>query len=210
MSGEPVLLLHGLWMRRPAMWALARCLRQAGYVPEPHPYATILGDLIDERRRLAQHWASLGPRVHVIGHSLGGHLALATATAFAAQLPPGRIICLASPLAGSSVARQLRQHAWGRPLMGRAGPVLTAAVSVPAGREVASIAGQRRFGAGSWLAQLDSPHDGTVSVAETRIDGLAAHTVIPASHSGIVFSQRVQQLCLNFLREGGLTDSPTA
>ena len=32
MSGEPVLLLHGLWMGRPAMWALARRLRQAGYV----------------------------------------------------------------------------------------------------------------------------------------------------------------------------------
>lgn len=203
-SATPVLLLHGLWMGRPAMWALQRRLRAAGFAPLTWGYRSIFGDLQRESDRLAGDWKALGSPVHVVGHSLGGHLALATAERHAGQLPAGRIVCLASPLAGSCVARQLRQHAWGRPLMGCAGLPLTSPVRVSAGHAVASIAGQRAFGAGSWLAELPAPHDGTVSVAETRIEGLSAHAIVPASHSGIVFNRKALAMVVSFLRDGRL------
>ena len=40
-SRERVILLHGLWMRRPALWPLARRLRASGFDVDLFPYATL-------------------------------------------------------------------------------------------------------------------------------------------------------------------------
>jgi hypothetical protein len=39
-------------------------------------------------------------------------------------------------------------------------------------------------------------------VWETRLAGLADHAVVPASHSGLVFSEQVAGLVANFLECG--------
>ncbi len=214
MSGEPggvpVLLLHGLWMGRPALWPLAQHLRAAGFQPLLHGYPTILGDPARERSRLGERWRGLGQYVHVVGHSLGGHLAIATLAEADPPLPTGRIVCLASPLAGSCVARRLGSGRWGGLLMGRAGPQLTETVAVPPGREVASIAGDHAMGLGRLFSQFDGPSDGTVSVAETRIAGLAAHATVAASHSGIIFNRQAARLTLQFLLRGEFASATPA
>lgn len=191
-------------MGRPALWPLAQRLRAAGFEPRLHGYPTILGDPARERARLQEQWRSLGEQVHLVGHSLGGHLALATLAEADGQLPPGRIVCLASPLAGSSVARRLRDGRWGGLLMGRAGPQLSETVSIPPGREVASIAGDHAVGLGKLFSHFDGPNDGTVSVEETRIPGLTAHASVAASHSGIMFNREAAELTTRFLLHGVL------
>ena len=50
---------------------------------------------------------------------------------------------------------------------------------------------------------FDGPHDGTVSVAETRVPGLADHVVVRASHSGLLFSDEVVRQVAGFLRGDG-------
>jgi hypothetical protein len=52
------------------------------------------------------------------------------------------------------------------------------------------------------FAQFTEEHDGTVAVAETQLDGLADHVVVPASHSGLLFSEEVARQAAAFLREG--------
>jgi pimeloyl-ACP methyl ester carboxylesterase len=210
------MLLHGLWMGRPALWPLAQHLRAAGFQPQLHGYPTILGDPARERRRLRERWCALGPEAHLVGHSLGGHLAIATLAEAVADpdggppLPPGRIVCLASPLAGSSVARRLGRGRWGGLLMGRAGPQLSETVAIPQNREVASIAGDHAIGLGRLFGQFDGPNDGTVSVAETRIPGLAAHATVASSHSGIMFNRQAAELTLQFLLRGAFTATAAA
>jgi pimeloyl-ACP methyl ester carboxylesterase len=197
---ETVILLHGLWMRRPVLWPLASRLRTAGFAPRLFAYATILGDPRQALPRLAAvvRGCGAGP-VHLVGHSLGGVLALALHAAHA-DLPPGRIVCLGAPIAGSRAARRLGElHL---PLAGRSRTLLEQGVALPAGREVGMLAGSRGMGGGQWITRFDGPHDGSVAVAETRVHGLADHLVLPVSHSGLMFAPAAAAATVQFLRCG--------
>ncbi|PKL94433.1 MAG: alpha/beta hydrolase, partial [Gammaproteobacteria bacterium HGW-Gammaproteobacteria-8] len=77
---------------------------------------------------------------------------------------------------------------------------------LPAQREVGAIAGTASFGLGRLFARLEPPHDGTVSVAETRIDGLADHLELPVSHTGLVLSRPVADAVARFLHQGRFGD----
>ena len=67
---------------------------------------------------------------------------------------------------------------------------------------VGVVAGNRPRGIGGWFVRMDDASDGTVTVAETRLPGLAAHCVVPASHTGLVFSADAARQAAHFLREG--------
>lgn len=73
---------------------------------------------------------------------------------------------------------------------------------MPLAIEIGAIAGTRRLGVGMAFARLDNPNDGVVTVAETRLPGLADHLVLPVSHSGMLFSARVAREVCAFLRAG--------
>lgn len=205
----PVLVLHGLWMRRPVLWPLARRLRTAGFLPQLFPYATLWRSAEQAVPRLRQQLIALGPGpVHLVGHSLGGVTALA-ALQDADQLPPGRVVCLGSPINGSAAARGIRRHRLGL-LVGRSGPLLERGVQVPAGRDVGMIAGTLALGGGRWVADLGLSHDGSVGVEETRQAGLVDHLQLRVSHSGLIFSQPVAEATINFLRNGRFAAADTA
>jgi pimeloyl-ACP methyl ester carboxylesterase len=197
---DTVLLLHGLWMRRPAMWVMARRLREAGFAPRLFPYSTILFDPIAALPRLtAVLQAQQSGTVHLVGHSLGGVLALAL-HAREPDLPAGRIVCLGSPIAGSLAARRLGELRL--PLAGRSRALLEQGVPLPAGREVGMIAGTRESGGGKWVARFPGPNDGSVGVEETRSPGLADHVTLPVSHTGLIFSPAAASATAQFLRSG--------
>lgn len=198
---ESLVLLHGLWMRRPALWWLARRLRAAGFDVHLFAYASLWGAPERAAHRLAELLRGLGPGpVHVVGHSLGGVTALAALQRYR-DLPPGRVVTLGSPLAGSRAARGLEQRGL-RLLAGRSLPMLKQGVQIPPGREVGSIAGIHGQGAGQWVARFDGLHDGTVQVSETRLPGLADHLCLPLSHSGLMFSAAAAEAAVRFLRHG--------
>lgn len=194
-------MLHGLWMRRPAMWPLALRLRRAGFAVSLFPYATLWASpqASCERLAAAMRAAGAGP-VHLVGHSLGGVTALAM-LAQARDLPPGRVVCLGAPIAGSQVASSLRSPGLAR-LVGRSLPLLREGVRLPSTRQVGAIAGTLGVGAGRWISSLARPNDGTVAVAETRLPGLADHICVAASHSGLLVSPEAARQCVAFLRQG--------
>ncbi len=201
-----MLLLHGLLMRRPALLPLARRLRALGYDTRLFTYSSLWNRPETSVAALRARLRELGRdgSVHVVAHSLGGLIAAAALDDAdgADPLPPGRLVCLGSPIAGSAAARGLREKRLGL-VSGRSGGLLREGLArLPPGREVGMIAGTRALGLGRMFGRFEGENDGTVAVAETRLPGLAAHATIPCSHTGLVFSEAAAGLVDRFLRHG--------
>ena len=76
------------------------------------------------------------------------------------------------------------------------------------GVEVGSIAGRLPFGVGRLLGPFPEPNDGTVAVAETKIDGLTDHVVLPVSHVALLWSASVAEQVEHFLDHGRFRHEP--
>lgn len=180
-----------------------------GYEAHTFTWPSVRGTLAGNTHLLGDFLAELGPApLHLVGHSLGGVLIL-NLLAQGAALPPGRVVCLGSPLCGSRAAASLRTHRWGAPVLGNtiAGCVLEDTASrwtraVPGSREIGIIAGTRPLGIGRWITTFDEPCDGTVAVSETRLPGAADHIELPVTHMGMLLSGRVADQTAAFLRQG--------
>jgi len=202
---DHVVLLHGLWMRGFALAMLHRRLLEAGFQVDRFDYLSVAATqerILDQLHARMLALGADGAPVHLVGHSLGGLLALRAC--LHDGLPPGRVVCLGSPLKGSAAARGFA--AWGRGgevLLGHNRALLEQGFERWDGpREVGVIAGRTPLGLGVVLGQLDGEHDGTVAVEETRLPGLAAHCVMEVNHTGLLFSAEVAQRAAGFLREG--------
>ena len=197
-----VLLMHGLLMRSPALLPLSWRLQKAGFAPEFFSYSTLWRAPGEAMERLAMRLYAMGPEpVHIVAHSLGGLIALETLNRYQ-KLPPGRVVCMGSPIAGSTAARGLAGKGLGV-IAGRSGTLLRGGlVSLPPGRQVGMIAGARSLGLGKFFSTFDGQNDGTVMVWETRLAGLAEHAIIESSHSGLVLSEQAAALAAAFLETG--------
>ncbi len=204
---ERVILLHGLWMRAAALAPLAQRLRAAGFAPETFDYHSLRGgpDAAAQRLRDLIYDSQGGP-VHLVGHSLGGLVALEVArqiTEREGSSPIGRVVCLGSPLRGSAAAVSMVRH-WGTGwLMGDSAALLQRGLENWCGRcEVGVIAGKLPVGLGFLLGGLARPHDGTVTVAETELPGIHGHCVVSTSHTGLLLSGPATRQTVAFLRHG--------
>ncbi len=202
---EHVILLHGLWMRGFALSMLHRRLIEAGFRVHRFDYLSVAATqqrILDRLQARMTALATEADAVHLVGHSLGGLLALRAC--LDGELPPGRIVCLGSPLKGSAAARGFA--AWGRGgevLLGHNRELLEQGFECwEGGREVGMIAGCTPLGLGAMLGHFSGEHDGTVAVEETRLSGLTAHCVVEVNHTGLLFSAEVAQRVARFLRQG--------
>jgi pimeloyl-ACP methyl ester carboxylesterase len=200
-STTRVVLVHGIWNAKSWLAPLARRLRGEGFEVEVFGYPSILGGPEPAIAALIERLKG-GPPVHVVGHSLGGLIGM-EALRRAPDLPVQRMVCLGSPLRGSGAARSLGQRAWTAPVLGRSGALLQAGCPDWQGRTpVGMVAGNVARGIGLLITRFDGESDGTVGMAETRLPGLAAHCVVAASHTGLVFSDAAARQAARFLREG--------
>lgn len=150
-----------------------------------------------------------GPRVHFVGHSLGGVVAARMLgwDGFGRERlrGVGRLVCLGSPLVACHGADVLLAHRWTRLLAGRTLADLCAEGGLgrwPGPTEIGILAGDVGLGFGRLLGGLPRPHDGTVSVAETRLPGATAHRVLHATHMSLLWSPEVADETVRFLRTG--------
>ena len=121
-----------------------------------------------------------------------------------AKVPPGRVVLLGSPVKGSLAARNLvaKHLGW---ILGRSGPDGLAEEYDPkwsGRRELGVIAGTGGFGLNPLRHDLPDPHDGLVTVEETRLAGATDYVEIKTTHTGLLFNPEVAEQVIIFLRQG--------
>jgi len=208
--GYTVVCVHGLWSHGAGMYLVKRRLeREYGMRVLLFSYPSVRGTLDDNAARLAEFIRREDlPAAHLVGHSLGGVVALRMLAKAPAAMP-GRIVCIGSPLTGSRAATFLSRQDWAEPFIGHtvsAGVVAEAAnrwaSAVCATRDVGIIAGTVSMGLGRIVAEFDEPNDGTVAVSETRLEGAKDHICLPVSHYGMLVSPQVADQAAAFLKRG--------
>jgi len=202
MSAEPVVLVHGIWVRGFIMRPLAKALRAAGFDTHIYSYPSTRLPLSEQAMGLADFVRCNGlESSHFLAHSMGGLL-----LRHLVAREPGmfrRAVTLCSPLTGSYLARSLRERHLHR-LMGKTwlrgldGDLPPWPDSVPLG----SLAGSRPMGIGHLLARYHEPNDGTVLVAETRLPQLADWKLMPHSHTGMLYAGDAAREAAHFLHQG--------
>ncbi|WP_225029308.1 lipase family protein [Xinfangfangia pollutisoli] len=210
-----VLLIHGLARTARSLGPMGLALRAAGYRVEPLAYPSTKAPAEALVAQVAQAIAAGATRrpagpLHAVTHSMGA-LILRDWLARSAPDNFGRAVLLGPPNHGSELVDRLG----GDPRLGPAFRLLNG----PAGLDLGTGPGSwpNRLpppahpmgviaGTGSvspWFsALLPGPDDGKVTVASTRMEGMADHLVLPVSHTWMMMDPRVIRQVLAFLREG--------
>jgi pimeloyl-ACP methyl ester carboxylesterase len=209
-----VVLLHGIARSARSFRKMQAALEAAGY-------ATLNLDYRSRERSLEALVADIHPAIlafaagvdgplHFVAHSMGGLLARAY---IARQQPQrlGRVLMLGPPNNGSEIADRFRHLALYRAFFGPAGQQLatrpdaaTRALLPPPNYELGIIAGDRSIYPIASLF-LPASNDGRVSVASTRLGGMADHIVIATAHPLLVRNPQAIAQTIVFLRSGRFT-----
>jgi hypothetical protein len=200
--------VHGLWLTGLEGGLLRKRLaRDLDAETRAFSYPSVVSSITDNAQALAKFL--LGTRadtLHLVGHSLGGLVILKLfEQGYDAGLPPGRIVLLGSPLAGSRAAHHVARLPFGRKILGRGvdEELLNARHRRWNGqRELGVIAGALSIGLGRLVGATGAPGDGTIFVEETRLEGITQHLVLRVSHTGLPLSPEVARQTGMFLRTG--------
>jgi pimeloyl-ACP methyl ester carboxylesterase len=210
LANETVICVHGYLSHGAGMYLIKRRLeREYGMRVLLFSYPSVRGALDENAASLAAFIIEHGSATtHIIGHSLGGVLALRMHVNNPVFLP-GKIVCLGSPLSGSRAANYLNELEWAEDIIGRSVPDAMIhqnanewATEVVGRRDIGVIAGNVPLGFGRLVAKFDEDNDGTISISETRLDGAKDHLVMPVSHKGMLVSAAVADQAASFIKRG--------
>ena len=201
--GEAVILTHGMWMGGWAMQVLRLLLSRRGYAAGTFDYPSLSRGLDEHARRLAARIAELRqPKIHLVGHSLGGLVILRCLKNYGEQ-NIGRIVLMGTPARGCMAGLRAENMALVKRLLGVNRALWR---SLPEDYrpqcELGVIAGSRPWGIGSLLMRLPGANDGVVRVEETEVAGMRERIVLPVSHTGMLASARVAREVAHFLERG--------
>jgi hypothetical protein len=207
---DGVVLLHGAANVPASLWRIERALHAQGYrtfAPFYPSFRHSIETLAERLQPRLEDFAAGVATVNVVAHSMGG-LVARTWISLSRPQNLGRMVMLATPNGGSEWADVLQRNPLYQLAYGPAGAQLSTAVQCvrreklgPPDYPVGVIAGERSINPLSALI-LPRPNDGTVSVASTRLDGMADHIVLPVSHTGMLMNGRVIDETIAFLRDG--------
>jgi pimeloyl-ACP methyl ester carboxylesterase len=211
---DGVILLHGISRTARSFRRMRAAIEDAGLATLNQDYASrrkALEALAEDIHPAIDRFAeNIEGSVHFVCHSMGGLLA----RVYLARHRPkhlGRVVMLGTPNGGSEIADRLKNLGAYRAFFGPAGQQLgtrrDAAIDEllpPVDYPVGVIAGNRSIYPIT-SAFLPKPHDGRVSVENTRLEGMADHIVIGASHPWLVRNGEAIEQTIAFLKGGKFT-----
>jgi len=209
-----VVLLHGLARTARSMEVLEESLQNAGYrvanvdYPSREQRVEDLAPTAVEAG-LGECDAGADERVHFVTHSMGGILVRYYLAHH--RIPNlGRVVMLAPPNGGSEVVDEMKDMPGFELVNGPAGlqlgtgpdslPLQLGAVTYPVG----VIAGTRSVNP-LLSSYLPDPDDGKVSVARTKVEGMADFIEIDATHPFIMRNAEALAQTENFLKTGAFS-----
>ena len=208
-SGHLVVLLHGLGRTSASMAQMQRSLEAAGYATAALTYPSTRRSLADHADQLVQVLERLEgvEQVSFVTHSLGGivvRAALARDGAWRERVELGRVVMLAPPSNGSSIARDLEDFLPAQLVLGPVAKDLAAdeireIPPPPCPFGVIAAGGPREEG---WNPLLEGDDDGVVSVEETRLEGADDFLVVRGLHTFLMNDEDVIAATLRFLEAG--------
>ncbi|HHG3156297.1 TPA: triacylglycerol lipase [Vibrio parahaemolyticus] len=197
-----IIILHGLYMHGLVMQPLSQKLRKLGYETQVISYNTVA---IDESSLFdsIDHSLNLLTANVLVGHSLGG---LMIKRYLANRKPTtsliSHVIAIGSPLKGASIVGRIQDLGLGAILGNSPHHGLNKhddAWAFP--QKLGSIAGTVPIGALPLLIRNDNTmSDGTVTVEETRLDGMQAHIEVKQTHTSLIYNTFVPQQIDHFIR----------
>ncbi len=190
---------------------MQEALEGAGFATLNQDYASRRKDmaaLAEDIQRAVERFANgIEGSIHFIGHSMGGLLARVYIDKYRPKRL-GRVVMLGTPNGGSEIADRLKNFFPYRAFFGPAGQQLgterdaaTAAMFPAVDYPVGIIAGNRSIDPVASVL-LPKPHDGRVSVQNTKLDGMADHVVVSASHPFLMRHDAAIAQTIAFLRDG--------
>lgn len=213
-----VVLLHGLARTEASLLVMAEALAAQGHRVVNHGYASTTAPIavLAGEVGVAVAQCPAGERVSFVTHSLGGillrvwmqdHAPAVMGRAVMGRAVMGRAVMLGPPNQGSELVDALGDIGAFEWINGPAGLELgTGAGSVPLSLppvdfELGVIAGTLSLNP-AYSALIPGPDDGKVSVAATRVEGMAGWLVLPVTHTFMMMNPVVMAQTVLFLRDG--------
>ncbi len=208
-SNECVFVLHGLARGRWSMARLSTKLSAADYVVYNLDYPSTRGsfrEMVSVLARVVDAHRGSFSKIHFVGYSLGAIVVRQYLTETSLS-ELGRVVMIAPPNQGSQIVDTIGNTRLFRMLMGRVATQLGTSPDAlprqlgPPHYALGVIAGDRSINPLGWLL-IPGEHDGSVSVASTRLDEMSDFLLVHHSHTFIMNASEVANQTIRFLRHG--------